>query len=128
MLLKKLIKNCPTNIQKTDIKGLAIDSRKVKKDYIFFALKGNKLDGETFIDQAIKKGAKIIICSKKSKIKKNKIIIIKVTNIRKYIADICKKFFHKKPKNIFSVIGTNGKSSVADFFFLILKLNKFSVS
>ena len=35
MLLKKLIKNLSKE-NKKEIKGLAIDSKKVKKDFIFF--------------------------------------------------------------------------------------------
>ena len=34
-----------------------------KKNYIFFAIKGKKKNGENFIKQAIKKGASVIICS-----------------------------------------------------------------
>ena len=38
------------------------------------------------------------------------------------------KNFTKKPKNIFLVTGTNGKSSVANFFHQILMLNKIPVA
>ena len=41
--------------------GLCFDSSKCKKDNIFFAIKGTKIDGNTFISHAILKGAKIII-------------------------------------------------------------------
>ena len=40
MLLKNLIKDIPVKNKKIDVKGLAINSKKVKKDYIFFAIKG----------------------------------------------------------------------------------------
>ena len=46
MLLKKLIKTVPKNIGKIDIRGLAFDSRKVKKGYLFFATKGTKINGK----------------------------------------------------------------------------------
>ena len=37
-------------------------------------------------------------------------------------------FINFKPKNIIAVIGTNGKTSVADFFYQILKLNNIPVA
>ena len=35
-----------------------------KKGFIFFAVRGNKINGERYITQAIKKGAVAIVCSK----------------------------------------------------------------
>ena len=128
MLLKNLIKECSDDIKKIDINGLALDSRNVKKNFIFFAIKGNNLDGELFIDDAIKKGAKVIVCSTKSKIKKKGVVLLKVKKIKESLAYACKKFFKNKPKNILAVTGTNGKSSVADFFYQILSLNKIDVA
>ena len=59
---------------------------------------------------------------------KGKSNIIKVPNVREHLGKICSKFFLKKPKNIIAVTGTNGKSSVADFFHQILTLNGLSVA
>ena len=39
------------------------------------------------------------------------------------LAETAFKFYNKKPKNLIAVTGTNGKSSVADFYYQILKLN-----
>ena len=128
MLLKKLIKNCPNNIKLIDIKGLALDSRKVKKDYLFFAIKGSTYDGNKFINQAIKKGARVIIGSDKVIFKKKDISYIETKNVKKFLTEACTNFFNKKPKNIIAVTGTNGKSSVADFFCQILSINKISSS
>ena len=68
MLLKNLISNIPKE-KKIEIRGLASDSNKIKKGYIFFAIKGNKLDGEKYIDHAVKKGAVVVVCSKDVNIK-----------------------------------------------------------
>ena len=46
MLLKKLIKNLPKEYKKISIQGLAVDSKKIKKGFIFFAIKGNKFNDE----------------------------------------------------------------------------------
>ena len=53
MLLKNLIKNSPKNIKELKIKGLALNSKDVKKGFIFFAIKGTKFNGENYIDKAI---------------------------------------------------------------------------
>ncbi len=128
MLLKNLIKVSNKNFQKLNIRGLALNSKKVKKGYLFFALKGNKLNGENYIDNAIQKGATVIICSKNCKFQSKKVAIIKTAQIRKFLSEVVSKFYNKKPKNIIAVTGTNGKTSVADFFYQILYLNRIPVA
>ena len=100
MLLKKLIKNIPNKFSNIDIKGLSSNSKEVKRNYIFFAIKGNKTNGEKFIKDAIKKGAAVIICSKNCNFKSEKILIIKKNNIRNYLSIISSKFYKLKPQNI----------------------------
>ena len=39
------------------------------------------------------------------------------------LSEISSKFYRLKPKNIFAVTGTNGKTSVADIFYQILRIN-----
>ncbi len=128
MLLKNLIEKIPYNLEGLNIKGLASNSKDVKKGYIFFAIKGNNLNGENFINEAIKNGASVIISSKDYKKNEKKAIHIKVGNVRKSLSLICSKFFNSKPRNIIAVTGTNGKTSVADFFYQILKLNNIHVA
>ena len=128
MLLKKLIKNLPQNIKNIKIKGISLDSRKVKKGDIFFAIKGREFNGNLFIRDAILKGAVAVVCSENLKKQNTKIPLIKAKNPKILLASVCEIFFKKKPKNIFAVTGTNGKSSVADFFFQILNTNKIPVA
>ncbi len=122
MLLKNLIKNYPKNLKNLNIKGLALNSKEVKTGYIFFAIKGKKFNGENYITQAINNGASLIVCSKSCNFKNKKINTIKTKNVRKDLAEITSKFYKHKPKNIIAVTGTNGKTSVADFFYQILNL------
>ena len=122
MLLKNLIKNCPKNLKEIKIFNLSSDSRTLKKKELFFALSGSKYDGKKFIKLALKKGACAVITDKTFHEKNSK--IIRVKNIDKTLEHCCKKIYNLKPKNILAVTGTNGKSSVADFFHQILSLNK----
>ena len=124
MLLKNLINSPAIGIKKIQIKGLAINSKEVKKDFIFFAIKGQKNNGEEFINEAVKRGASVIICAKNCKFKRKKIVVIKTKNIRHLLSEVASKFYKSKPKNIIAVTGTNGKTSVADLFYQILSLNK----
>ena len=128
MLLKNLIKNYPINFKKLKIKGLAIDSRDVKKGFIFFAIKGNKLNGENYINKAIQNGAILIICAESCKFYNPEINIIKTKKIRNYVSEIASKFYKLKPKNIIVVTGTNGKTSVAEFFYQLLDTNNIPVA
>ena len=43
---------------------------------------------------------------------------------RKSLSEACSNFYKKKPSHIVGVTGTNGKTSVANFFFQLFKLNK----
>ena len=128
MLLGNLLKSTKKNYQNISIKGISFDSRKIKKGYVFFAIIGTKTPVIKFINEAILKGASVVIGNKKVKYKNHKIPFILVKDVRKSLAEACSNFYKKKPKNIIAVTGTNGKSSVADFFYQILSFNKISAA
>ncbi len=124
MLLKQLIKNLPKEKKNIDIKGLEINSKNVKKGFIFFAIRGQKINGEKYISESVKNGAKVVICSKNCNYKNKNLVIIKTKNVRLLLSELASKFYKLKPKNLIAVTGTNGKTSVADLYFQILNLNK----
>ena len=61
MYLGNYIKKLDKKYQKVFFSGISFNSLKVKKDNIFFAIKGNKFDGNDYIFDAIKRGAKVIV-------------------------------------------------------------------
>ena len=128
MLLKKLIKDIPKNKENTLVSGISSNSENVKKNYIYFAIRGVKINGESFINSAIKKGATVVVCSNKCNYKNKKVLVIKKKDVRYFLSEISSNFYKLKPKNIIAVTGTNGKTSVADIFFQILKLNNIPVA
>ena len=124
MLLKQLIKNLPKEKKNIHIKGLEINSKNVKKGFIFFAIRGQKVNGEKYISESVKNGAKVVICSKNCGYKNENLVVIRTKNVRYFLSELASKFYKIKPKNLIAVTGTNGKTSVADLYFQILNLNK----
>ena len=126
--LKIIFQISKKNIPNFFFSGIAFDSSKVKRNDIFFAIKGNNFDGNKFIPIVIKKGCRIIVTEKKINKKYKSILVIYTKNVRKLLAKISFKIFKNKPKNLIAVTGTNGKSSVSDFYYQILKLNNKKVA
>ena len=98
-------------------RNFSINSKKVNKNDIFFAIEGSKQSGSLYSSEALSKGAYKIVTSKK--IRNKNYLIVK--NVKKFLVEACSVKYKEKPKNIIAVTGTNGKSSVANFYFQILK-------
>ncbi len=128
MLLKDYFPNIGKKFEKTFFSDICFESSKVKKDNVFFAIKGTNIDGNNFILDAINKGSKIIVTEKKITKFPNGVLIIHSKNVRKLLAEVSFKIYNKKPTNLIAITGTNGKSSVADFYYQILKFNKRKVA
>ena len=60
MLLKEYFSNIGKDFVNHKFSGISFNSNEVKKGYIIFAIKGNRVDGKKFINKAIKNGAKTI--------------------------------------------------------------------
>lgn len=128
MLIGNFLRNIKKEFKNHQFAGLSFNSADCKKDYIFFAIKGTKLDGSKFIDHAIKKGATTIISEQKFEGIKNKVLFLRSKNVRKLLSELSYKIKKNKPKNLIAVTGTNGKSSIADFYYQLLNLSNKKVA
>lgn len=115
--LVKLIRECK-------IKGISCNSKTVKKGSVFVAVKGAKEDGSRFIDQAISKGAKIIVCKRglRKKIKAD-VPLVEVKDTRLAIARLSAEFYANPSKRlkVIGITGTNGKTTITYILEAILK-------
>ena len=93
MRLGQLLKSVSRDYQKIQVRGISFDSRKVKKRDIFFAIKGNQTSGIKFINEAILKGASVIISDKINKHHNYKVPVILVKDVRKSLSEACSKFY-----------------------------------
>ena len=123
MFVGKFFKNINQKNKNHYFSGLSFNSKNVKKNNIFFSIRGTKINGNKYIKESIKKGASTIVSNLNFQGKKNSVLYIKTKSPRKLLSEIASKFYKYKPLNLVAVTGTNGKSSVADFYLQILKLN-----
>ena len=70
MLLKNLIKNVSGRNKDIFISGISSNSKEIKKNFIFFAIKGKEINGEKFINDAISKVQLSSFVPKNVKLKK----------------------------------------------------------
>lgn len=93
------------------INKICVNSKQVEMNDIFIAISGLTVDGNDFISEAIRNGAKTIITEEKCYYDDVNIVIVE--NARKELARILKKLYHKimKKMTIIGVTGTNGKTT-----------------
>ncbi|HYR58521.1 MAG TPA: UDP-N-acetylmuramoyl-L-alanyl-D-glutamate--2,6-diaminopimelate ligase [Chthoniobacteraceae bacterium] len=94
-----------------EITALAYDSRRVKPGCVFVAMKGEKVDGAIFIDNAIAAGAEAVVSE--SGHAKSRATIVVVPNAREALADLAANFFQHPARHlkVAGVTGTNGKTT-----------------
>ncbi len=101
----------------TDIPVSAVefDSRKVTKGALFVAVRGLTTDGHLYIDQAIKAGAKAVVCGEMPGQTKENITYIKVNDPARALGVISANFFDNPSRKLklVGITGTNGKTTVA---------------
>ena len=100
-----------TNIEVIDI---AFESRKVKVDYLFVALKGTQSDGHSYISQTIKSGAKVIVLEDIPNNLDDNVTYIKVQDSNIALGIIAANFYDTPSEKIklVGVTGTNGKTTI----------------
>ena len=115
-----------TNVK---INKIEFDSRKILENDLFVAIKGNNIDGNQFIPQAIKKGAKVVLCQEIP----NEIIkgatYVKVKDIRESLALVCSNYYDNPSKkiNLIGITGTNGKTTTSNLMFQLFNLFNYKV-
>ncbi|MDZ7695174.1 MAG: Mur ligase domain-containing protein [Balneolaceae bacterium] len=120
MTFNKLIDIC----QPIDVYGskpeqfgpLTQDSREVSEGSVFIAVRGTQVDGHMFIENAISRGATIIICEDADDTENPDVCVFEVEDTRSLIGPLAQAF-QGNPADKLTVIGitgTNGKTTVAN--------------
>ena len=110
--LKTIFNNIDKNLLNRKISGITNNSKKVKRNFLFIAIKGSLVDGNNYIKEAKKNGSNLILSSE---VEGLNIITLPKVNLSIIYSLLSSVFYEKKPANIIAVTGTNGKTSVVEF-------------
>lgn len=97
------------------ISGLAMDSRRVLHGNVFFALPGRRLDGASFIDEAVARGAVAVVAEKIPAVAPARVTFVQVADARRTLARAAQRYykFPDRSLDLAGITGTSGKTAVA---------------
>jgi len=108
-----------------EVKGIESNSKEVKKNYLFIAIKGFTTDGHQYIQNAIKKGATVVMVEEGCNLKElsipEEITIVMAKNTREALA-ICSANFYDNPSKKFKLVGVTGTKGKTTTTFMIKEI------
>lgn len=101
-----------------EILGVSLDSRTINEGFIYAALKGSLSDGHHYIESAIAKGARCIICEY-TPVESEDVTWIITSRVREFLGQLLNAFYDHASESIrlVGVTGTNGKTTVSTLLY-----------
>lgn len=103
---------------------ISTDSRQIEKDSLFFALKGENFNGNTFAKTALEKGAAFAIIDEPEYVLPEQTIL--VSDVLQALKDLATHHRKKLGIPILGITGTNGKTTTKELIAAVLS-EKFNV-
>ena len=93
------------------IRGIECDSRRVEKDYLFVAIRGERLDGRAYIEEAEKRGASAVVVD--GDVPAGAVPRVRVPECRQASSKLAAAFYGEPAKKlcVIGITGTNGKTT-----------------
>lgn len=118
------------SVEDMDITGVQSDSRKVEKGYLFVAVRGTAVDGHTYIESALKKGATAVVCEEIPTLSveleqalERKPVFIRVKDSADALGKLISQWYGNPSDKLVlvGVTGTNGKTTIATLLYEIFR-------
>ncbi|HTM97596.1 MAG TPA: UDP-N-acetylmuramoyl-L-alanyl-D-glutamate--2,6-diaminopimelate ligase [Pedobacter sp.] len=112
-------------VGKTDciVDSIAFDSRAVKPNTLFIAVKGTQTDGHQYISQTIDAGATVVICEALPTVVPDEVTFVQVENSAIALGIVASNFYENPSSDLklIGITGTNGKTTIATLLFQLFR-------
>ncbi len=109
-----------TGNRKTEVRGVSIDSRTIKKGEVFFAIKGRRFDGHSFTREATRKGAVACVVERSSGVRAEGVTLLEVEDTVRALGELARSVRMARAIPVIAVTGTNGKTTTKEMIRTIL--------
>lgn len=101
------------------VEEIQFDSRNIKENDVFVAVRGATVDGHNYIEKAISLGAKVIICEEVPEVTNTEITYVQVKNAQVALGVLASNFYDNPTKDLklVGVTGTNGKTTTTTLLY-----------
>jgi UDP-N-acetylmuramoyl-tripeptide--D-alanyl-D-alanine ligase len=108
-----------SSLMEKKVLGFAMDSGKVEPGFVFFALKGARVDGHDYVSEAFSKGAILAIVSEKKEEWQGEVIVVK--DVLLALQELARKRVKDHPMRTVGVTGSVGKTTTKEFIATLLE-------
>lgn len=109
---------CESELQ---VSGYQVDSRLIQSGELFFALKGEKNDGHSFLAEAAQKGAVGAVVSKGFQGAIGGLVLLAVEDVESSLQELARHSIAEKPVPIVGITGSVGKTTTKEFLATLLE-------
>lgn len=98
------------------VEHITTDSRHVRENSLFVAVRGVNMNGEDYVASAVEAGASAILCDATARVMiPESVTRLETKDVRKAVAKLAAAFYAPQPEHITAITGTDGKTSTAEF-------------
>ncbi|MEO1051074.1 MAG: UDP-N-acetylmuramoyl-L-alanyl-D-glutamate--2,6-diaminopimelate ligase [Bacteroidota bacterium] len=122
-ILYKVSLTSTSGDMEVDVTKVCFDSRGVEDGAVFVAVRGTQVDGHAYIIQAVKSGAKAVICEELPDEVKDEVTYVTVKDTARALGIISSNFYNNPSAQLklVAVTGTNGKTSIVTLLYNLFR-------
>ncbi len=108
--------------------GLSTDSRTLEPGQVFVAIRGEHFDGNDFIDDALARGASVVVCARGRAKADDRALFVETGDTLRALGEIARAYRAQFEIPVVAITGSNGKTTTKDMLRAILDAHYGSTS